>query len=284
MRCQWQAYLNLVPPWMRSQVDELGRDKLQELRLRLDQPPELILKGDRQSLGGKVSKEDLHFVVNIASRYSPWAAQTVSEGFITARGGHRVGLCGEATVAGDNMTGISIPTSLCLRVARDFPDLAIHAAEIQGSILVIGRPGSGKTTLLRDLVRQRSQRGPGSVAVVDERRELFPSSPEGFSFPQGPRTDVLSGCKKPAGIEAVLRNMGPQTIAVDEITAEADCNALIHAGWCGVELLATAHAGDMHDLLSRPVYGPIIKSKLFQTVIVLRRDQSWYAERMETWN
>lgn len=284
MRCQWQEFLNLVPHHLRKQVDVLGKDTLQELRFRLNQPPELITKTGSQWLDGKVTREDLQFSVNIASRYSPWAAQTVSEGFITAQGGHRIGLCGEATVGEQKMIGISVPTSLCLRVARDIPGLADQAMGFDGSILIIGRPGSGKTTLLRDLIRQRSDRGPDCVAVVDERRELFPNAQGQLSFNPGRRTDILSGCKKPQGIEAVLRNMGPHTIAVDEITAREDCDALIHAGWCGVDLLATAHAADMRDLLARPVYQPILQSGLFQTVLILRKDKSWYAERMGKWN
>ena len=74
--------------------------------------------------------------------------------------------------------------------------------------------------------------------------------------------------------------MGPETIAVDEITAAEDCQALLHAGWGGVRLLATAHAGGRRDLYQRPVYRPIIESRLFDTVVVLQQDKSWRTERM----
>lgn len=281
MRCAWQAYLNLLPPRLRKDVDNLGRDTLQELRLRLNMPPELVTGTGSRWLTEPVSAEDLKFCVNIASRYSPWAAATSADGYITAQGGHRIGLCGEATVSGSVMTGISSLTSLCLRVARDFPGIARKASALEGSVLILGRPGSGKTTLLRDLIRQRSDKGQGSVAVVDERRELFPVSDAGYSFPIGKCTDVLSGSKKSQGIEAVLRSMGPATIAVDEITAQEDCQALIHAGWCGVELMATAHASSLQELYTRPVYKPIVQSRLFETVIILRPDKSWYLERMK---
>ena len=69
-------------------------------------------------------------------------------------------------------------------------------------------------------------------------------------------------------------------LPVDEITAQEDCNALIHAGWCGVKLLATAHAGSKMDLYSRPVYKPIIKSRLFETLLILQPDKSWRMERI----
>lgn len=278
MKCAWKELLAILPPWCRSEVDTLGRDSLQELRLRLDLPPELIRSNGSVKLKRSVKQEDLSYIVNTASRYSPWAAATAAQGYITAPGGHRIGLCGQAVVQCGEMAGMRQATSLCIRVARDLPGIAGKLSCGSGSVLIIGRPGSGKTTLLRDLIRQRSEAGIGSIAVVDERGELFPG---GTNFATGSRTDVLTGCGKGQGIEMMLRTMGPSTIAVDEITSEKDCEALIKAGWCGVALLATAHASCKEDLYSRPVYKPLVNSHLFDTLIVLRPDKSWKAERME---
>ena len=280
MRCAWQAFINLLPVWMREQVDKQCKERLQELRLRLGLPPELVFGDHSVCLQRTVSAEDLRFCVNIASKYSPWAASTAAQGFITAPGGHRIGLCGNAVTENGTLTGIRNLTSLCIRVARDFPGIAHKAVCYSGSVLIIGRPGSGKTTLLRDLIRQRSDLGTGSISVVDEREEIFPYTSNEVCFPVGAHTDVLSGCGKVKGIEAVLRSMGPDTIAVDEITAEEDCRALLHAGWCGVNLLATAHAGNRKDLYNRPVYKPIIESKLFETLLIMHPDKSWHAERI----
>lgn len=283
MRCAWQAYINLLPHWMRQEVECYGRGELQELRVRMGQAPEMLLRQGCRTLSRQASRDDIGFIINAASEYSPWAARTVGQGFITAQGGHRIGICGVGTVNDGKIRGISQPTSLCLRVARDFEDISKNASNISGSILIIGPPGSGKTTLLRDLIRQKSNRGQGSVAVVDEREELFPLFRGQACFPAGNRTDILSGTPKAAGIEAVLRSMNPEWIAVDEITAQSDCEALLHAGWCGVNLLATAHAGSVHDLKTRPVYQSLINYKLFSTVLILHRDKSWRTERMQQW-
>lgn len=282
MKCAWEAYLNLLPVRLRPEVDRLGKESLQEVRIRLNAPPELVTVNGSLWLEQVVTKDDLAFTVNAASRYSPWAAASAARGFITAPGGHRLGLCGTAAAIDGKISTITDPTSLCIRVARDFPGIANKAAAITGSILIIGKPGSGKTTLLRDLIRQKSDHGNGSISVVDERGELFPIFQNRLCFSPGRRTDILSGCNKPQGIEAVLRNMGPAIIAVDEITAQDDCCALIHAGWCGVELLASAHAHTKEDLLSRPVYKPIITSGLFQHLLILQQDKSWRMERMNT--
>lgn len=284
MKCAWQAYINLLPQWMRSQVDKLGKQSLQELRLRLNLYPELITQQGSFWLEKIVTKDDLSFCINTASKYSPWTATTIAQGYITAQGGHRIGICGDATVANGAMSGIRQPTSLCLRVARDFPGIADKVRQIQGSILIIGKPGSGKTTLLRDLIRQKSTLGIGSIAVVDERAELFPYVQHAPCFSIGKRTDVLTGCPKAEGIVSVLRCMSPAVIAVDEITAQEDCQALLRAGWCGVQLFATAHAHSLDDLKKREVYKPIISSRLFETVLILQPDKSVRVERMKTYD
>lgn len=280
MKCAWEAYLNLLPHWMRTEVDHYGRDTLQELRIRTGMQPEMLCHKGNYTLARRASREDIAFSINAASAYSPWAAGTIKRGYITAAGGHRIGVCGLATVLDNKMSGISVPTSVCIRVARDYERIAQKAADISGSTLIIGPPGSGKTTLLRDLIRCKSDKGLGSISVVDEREELFPIFKGQACFYPGENTDILSGCSKSEGIEAVLRNMNPEYIAVDEITGKEDCDALLHAGWCGVNLLATAHAGSIYDLRNRPVYKPLVDKKLFTTIILLHKDKSWTAERI----
>ena len=280
MRCQWQMFINLLPHRMRSEVDRQGSRSLQELRLRLGQPPQLITAGGEVWLDQIVKKEDMDFCINAASGYSPWSTATLADGYITAPGGHRLGVCGEFIQKSGIRSGIQAVSSVCLRVARDFPQIARKANIGTGSALVIGPPGSGKTTFLRDLIRISSDCNKGSVAVIDEKRELFPTTHEGLCFPAGKSTDILSGCPKKDGIEIALRNMGPRLIAVDEITAAEDCEALIHAGWCGVQLLATAHASSRDDLHARSVYKPLVALGLFDLLIVMGPDKSWTMERM----
>lgn len=281
MNCAWPAYLNLLPHWLRHDVDKLGRDKLRELRLRLGRPPELVLDNQSKFLDRMVSSQDLEFIVNTVSRYSPWAAQTATKGYITAIGGHRLGVCGELAIVDGDICSMRYISSISLRVARDFPGIAARAAYMDGSILIIGPPGTGKTTLLRDLIRQRSNLGRQAVLVVDERQELFPMVENTFCFPPGMRTDIVTGCSKLAGISNVLRTMTPGTIALDEITATDDCASLMGALGCGVSFIATAHARDRNDLQKRVVYRSLLNSGFFQTLIILQQDLSWQMERMD---
>lgn len=273
MRCAWQELLSVLPPWMRELTDKHGRSTLQELRMRTGLPPELIGANGNRTLERDVIQEDLAFVVNAASRYSPWAAPTVPQGYLTAPGGHRIGVAGEAVMEGRTMKGIRNIRSLCIRIARDFPGIAGKIPD--GSVLVIGSPGAGKTTLLRDLIRQRSDHGPGSIAVIDERGELFPTG-----FPTGKRTDILLGCTKYDGIPLAIRTMGPAAVAVDEITEDRDADAICQACWCGVEVLATAHAKSASDLRGRASYRKLLEQGAFQHLVIMQEDKSWRTERI----
>lgn len=268
MRCAWKELLDILPQWMREDVDRQGNQTLEELRLRVHQPPELVYGRGFSRLKQEITFSDLTFVVNAASRYSPWTAESAAKGYLTAPGGHRIGLCGEAIVHNGMITGIRDYRSACIRVARDYPELG-HGIKISGSsVLILGAPGWGKTTLLRSLLRQLAEQE--TVAVVDERKELFPSG-----FPTGKRMDVLTGCGKAGAIEMLLRTMGPSYIGMDEITAKEDCEALLHAANCGVRLIATAHAASLQDYEKRITYRILHENRLFERIIMLHADKTW---------
>ena len=264
--------MGILPVRIRQETERLGRYSLRELRLRQGAPPELVLDRESKWLDCRCTREDISFVLQAASRYSPWSMESASRGFLTAPGGHRIGLCGLALYREGRISGLREITSLCIRVARDYPDISGGIPE-SGSVLILGAPGWGKTTLLRDLIRRRSEREP--VGVVDERGELFP---EGFQ--RGKRMDVLTGAKKGEGIERVLKTMTPDCIAVDEITAEIDCEAICHAWGCGTKLIATAHAGSLDEFCSRPIYQPVVRMQIFESCLVLHKDKSFKVERM----
>ena len=234
-------------PWLREPVDGGGLDKqVREMHLHLGQPPLLAADGEeyfpscrRVGLRGASS-----YAVNTACRFR-LRRMSIAQGYLTARGGHRLGLCGTAIVREGKMTGMKELRSVCIRVARDLPGLAAGLPDRlgTGSALILGPPGAGKTTLLRDLIRRilRWQRG-GSGRCGPAGGAVSAALYQGYQFQTGSRTDVLTGASKAEGMELLLRSMGPKWIAVDEITALEDCAAMEQCSYCGVRFLATAHA------------------------------------------
>ena len=237
------------------------RQMAEEFRLRAGQPLVVLLPEGERSLGAAVTPEDLETLCDLATDYSRYAAEeTLREGYLSVRGGFRVGLCGTAVMREGEIVQLRNLFSASVRIARQVKGAAdgLLPRLCQGGrltdTLILAPPGLGKTTLLRDLIRQVSDGTdcePLRVALADERGEvaaLYQGLPQ---LDVGAHTDVLDGCPKAQGLMLLLRAMNPQVLAVDEITAPEDAAALEMAANCGVSLLCTAHAGSLEELKAR---------------------------------
>ena len=139
----------------------------------------------------------------------------------------------------------------------------------------MGSPGNGKTTLLRDIIRQLSDKKYQRIGLADERGEI---SAAVHGMPQlqvGIRTDVLVNVPKSEAAMMLLRTMHPQWIAMDEVTAPADLDVMEHISYCGVFILATAHASSMEDLKRRPLYRRLMQMDIFKSIVQLKEDKSY---------
>lgn len=276
----------VLPPELRAAalaVPEEVRAEAEEVRLRLGQPMTVLAGGTEREVPGPppVERGDLDAVLEIATRASAHTAlERVRRGFVTLRGGHRIGLCGMAAMEGGQIKSLRCLSSLNLRVARPVPGAAAEVLPLLRrsggvtSALILAPPGAGKTTLLRELVRGLSDGEGGAplrVGVADERGEiaaLWEGKPE---LDVGKHTDVLDGCPKALGLELLLRGMNPQVLAADELTSPDDIGAAELAAGCGVPLLATAHGGGPQDLLRRPLYRRLLALGIFQKLVTIRR-------------
>ncbi|MBR6812815.1 MAG: hypothetical protein IKM51_05530, partial [Oscillospiraceae bacterium] len=59
-------------------------------------------------------------------------------------------------------------------------------------------------------------------------------------------------------------------IAVDEITAAEDTEAIMQAHGWGVKLIATAHAENFEDLAANKLYSKLLERGVFERVVTVR--------------
>lgn len=138
--------------------------------------------------------------------------------------------------------------------------------------LLYHHPGCGKTTVLRDMIRQLSNGMEGfrgkNIGLIDERSEIsamYKGTPQNDI---GIRTDVMNNCLKHIGIRMMIRSMGSQIIATDEIGGIRDEEAIKDAVHSGAKLLLTAHGNNISDIPAQ-----MIEEKIFETVILLEKKE-----------
>ncbi len=294
----YHSILQLFPKETRSLFEIVaGRaERVNEIRLRAGKPiivmersKEWFLNHDgtyTNCMEGaiKPDREVLEKIVQHVCRYSLYAfEEELRQGYITVAGGHRVGMVGQVVTDGENkVKTMKYICGMNIRISHQIKGVAqpvlpwLYKGGRPKSTLIVSPPGCGKTTMLRDIVRQMSDGniyGRGvTVGVVDERSEICGSY---LGQPQndiGARTDVLDACPKVPGMMMLLRAMSPGIIAIDELGSEAELRALQLAASCGSRVVATMHGEGPEDVLRREKMKECLKEGLFETVILLGKE------------
>lgn len=232
-----------------------------------------------------VTEKDLRETVECMGNYSLYAyEEELRQGFLTVRGGHRVGVAGKLILEHGAVKSIRSISSLNVRFAhqvRGCGEKILPWVTQEGrflSSLLISPPGGGKTTLLRDLIRLLSdgfetEEGgfvPGvNVGVVDERSEIAACLKGVPQNDLGSRADVLDGCPKALGMMMLVRSMAPAVLAADEIGGEEDLRAVEYAATCGCRLLATIHGRSVGEIRRKPLFERILGERIFERFVIL---------------
>ena len=203
-------------------------------------------------------------------------------GYITLKGGHRVGIAGNVVIKDGRVINISYISSLNFRIAKQI--LGASNKIIKSIIkdpyqiyntLIISSPGVGKTTILRDLIRNLSNGSKSmefngmTIGIADERGEIAAMY---RGIPQndvGIRTDILDGLPKALGMKMLIRSMSPKVITADEIGNLEDVEAIKYAVCCGVKGIFTAHGSSIDDIKMNPYLKSLIDGFYFERIIVL---------------
>ncbi|MDO4618186.1 MAG: stage III sporulation protein AA [Clostridia bacterium] len=266
-------FLSCLTPRLNHTMKDVPKENLLEIRIRKKKPVMLKYLKDTCYLKkeGGICKDlndayiiDGYEIASLAESIfesSLYAhEEEIAEGFVTIKGGHRIGLCGEARKG--EIRALSDITSMNFRIAHEHIGIAEpiipHILE-NGNIkntLIISPPMSGKTSLLRDIARLLSENGT-KVSLCDTRGEIA-AVYDGEACMDIGFSDVLSGINKADGMKMLLRTMSPDVIISDELGTKEDIGAVMEILGSGSKIIASVHKESREMLYKSPVFGEIL--------------------------
>lgn len=230
---------------------------------------ELLMK----NTSSDITASDIREMTEFISGYSMYACEDeLRQGFLTLKGGHRIGIAGETVIENGQIKTMKNIASFNIRISREVKGCADGLLEYaEGNLLIISPPRAGKTTLLRDLLRQISNCPMENVGIVDERSEIAACYRGRPQNDVGERSDVLDCCPKAQGMLMLLRSMSPTVIGVDELGRKEDIDAVLRTTNCGVKVIATVHGDSLEEVRKKEVFQQLFQDEIFKHYIILEK-------------
>lgn len=269
---------------IKNKTNENTINLIEEIRIRNQKPIILKFNSREEILSECATLSDILEIMQKICNNSIYSFQhQICNGYITIKGGHRVGIVGNCVLEGNHVININYISGLNFRIAKQIigcsNDIIKHVINKQEqnvyNTLIVSPPGAGKTTLLRDLIRNISTGIRGlnfkglNVGVVDERGEI---SAVYKGVPQndiGIRTDVLDNVPKAIGLKMLIRSMAPQVICADEIGKREEIEVIKESFCCGIKGIFTAHGSSFNDIVKNPILKELVESNILQRIIIL---------------
>lgn len=270
----------------REELSKFDSNSVEEIRIRNNRPIFLKIGQDEIRTGYTIHTEEILEILQKICDNSIYTYQNqICNGYITIRGGHRIGITGNVVIKDGQVTNISHIYSLNFRIARQVLDCSNYVLPYvinKNSIfntMIVSPPGRGKTTILRDLVRKLSNgiteyhfKGI-NVAVADERGEIAAMYKGVPQNDIGERTDVLDNIPKALGMKMLVRSMNPKVIVADEIGTKEDVEAIKYAICSGVKGIFTAHGDSIEDIIRNPILSELYSENLFERIIFIKENR-----------
>ena len=295
-----EIVLEYLPITIKNKIEKFLKDKedkdispkeeniiIEEIRLRSCKP--MMLKTEKEIIQIDYivqQYEILQAFERICENSIYSYRRQICNGYITIRGGNRVGIVGSAVIDNGQVININYISSLNFRIARQKIGCSnflmkeiINTNNTIANTLIVSPPGCGKTTLLRDIVRNISNgikeidfKGK-NVGVIDERGEIAAMCKGIAQNDIGIRTDVIDNMPKPEAIRILVRSMAPDIIVCDEIGSIEDVKAIDYAMCCGVKGIFSAHGNSLEEINLNSELSKLMDKHIFERIILLNPEK-----------
>ncbi|CUO58217.1 stage III sporulation protein AA [Clostridium sp. NSJ-49] len=278
-----EEVIRILPEKIANETKKFISDgTIQEIRIKVGKPIILILSNEEKVLNYVTTNDEVKGILVKISNYSLYAyEEEIKQGYITIKGGHRVGIAGECVISNGEIKTIKNISSLNIRISKAVVGSAkkimpiITGGDRIYNTLIVSPPKCGKTTILRDIAKNISNgvyslglKGK-KVVIIDERSEVAACYNGVPQMDVGIRTDVLDNCLKKTGMIMAIRSLSPDVLICDEIGTLGEVEALNMAFNSGVNIVVTVHGFDIEDIYSRKVFKELIDESIIERVVIL---------------
>jgi len=282
-KLRYEEILKVLPQDINKLIKDILIEKpVQEIRIKINKPILIYLSASEILLPYLVKEEDLKQILVKISNYSLYAyEEEIKQGYITIKGGHRIGIAGECVLVNREIRTIRNISSINIRICREVIGCSnelmkyISDNDRVYNTLIVSPPKCGKTTILRDIARNISDGMPiiglsgKKVSIIDERSEIAACYNGVPQLNVGIRTDVLDNCLKKEGMIMAIRSLSPDILICDEIGTKGDIEALNMAFNSGVNIVVTIHGYSIDDIFNRNIFKDLLENRILERIVIL---------------